>query len=202
MKKSTSIRNWGNFFFRPGKEYGQYKLGTHADVNAGYIYIYIKDTFFLSTQPSNIVTMANKINKKYFRCSKCTYTSIRKSDVTRHIKLTHKNFKHQCEECQLKTKRRQNLIEHMKKHNSGSISNFSCRICKLQFTSKNIFEQHILDSHKVQNNFVLRENAYSRNLQVDAADPSCLSMIKPEFVNLCQQILVHDYPIFKLNIIM
>lgn len=167
-----------------------------------YIYIYIKDTFFLSTQSSNIVTMANKINKKYFRCSKCTYTSIRKSNVTRHIKLTHKNFKHQCEECQLKTKRRQNLIEHMKKHNSGSISNFSCRICKLQSTSKNIFEQHILDSHKVQNNFVLRENAYSRNLQVDAADPSCLSMIKPEFVNLCQQILVHDYPIFKLNIIM
>ena len=173
------------------------------------IYIYTSRIHFLSTQSSNIVTMANKINKKYFRCSKCTYTSVRKSNVTRHIKLTHKNFKHLCEECQLKTKRRQNLIEHMKKHNSGSISNFSCRICKLQFTSKNIFEQHILDSHKVQNNFVLRENAwkgqlksYSRNLQIDAADPSCLSIIKPEFVNLCQQILVHDYPIFKLNIVM
>ena len=139
--------------------------------------------------------MTNKINKKYFRCSKCTYTSIQKSNVTRHIKLMR-------EECQLKTKRRQNLIKHMKKHNSGSISNFSCRISKLQSTSKDIFEQHILDSHKVQNNFVLRENAYSRNLQVDAADPSCLSMIKPEFVNLCQQILVHEYPIFKLNIVM
>ena len=166
------------------------------------IYIYTSRIHFLSTQSSNIITMANKINKKYFRCSKCAYKSIRKRNVTRHIRLAHKNFKHQCEECQLKTKRRQNLIEHMKKHNSGSISNFSCRICKLQSTSKNIFEQHILDSHKVQNNFVLRENAYSRNLQVDAADPSCLSMIKPEFVNLCQQILVHDYPIFKLNIIM
>ena len=55
MKKSTSIRNWGNFFFRPGKEYGQYKLGTHADVNAGYIYIYIYTSrihfFYLLSHP-------------------------------------------------------------------------------------------------------------------------------------------------------
>ena len=174
-----------------------------------YIYIYTSRIYFLSTQSSNIVTMGNKSNKKYYRCSKCPYKSIRKRNVTRHIRLAHANFKHQCEECQFKTKRRQNLIEHMRIHNPDSINNFSCRICKLQFTSKNIFEQHILDSHKVQNNFVLRESAwlgqlksYSRNLQLSAADPSCLSMIKPEFVNLCQQILVHDYPIFKLNIVM
>ena len=159
--------------------------------------------------------MPNKKKTKIFNCDVCDYGSNRKYHVDRHKRLKHVAFKFNCSYCQFRTKRRYLLDKHLKRHTKDVAksrkenSQFSCYICKIQLSSRAQFDQHLDEFHEFENGFSLLNSAfggqvreYSRNLRLDAADSSALKSISPEFIGLCQELLVKDFAVFSLNIIM
>ena len=157
--------------------------------------------------------MGNK--KKTFKCQECKYSSIRKYNLLRHKKLQHGEFKFRCRECPYKTKRKycfdRHSIRHRKVLQERRVRNseISCSLCKIQMQNKEKFDKHLDEVHKQKNQFEMVESTfrgqlrtYSRNLRLPASDSSVLMAIKKEFISLCHEILLRDFPHFTLNIIM
>ena len=136
-----------------------------------------------SNAASSCKTMGNRRNQIVWECPECGYDSPRKRNVTRHIRLKHVNMKYACTDCNFKTKRKGNLVLHMRQHSSAAVGFFSCSPCKVQFESKELFQRHLEDQHKKENNFKDRPSKrafngqlreYSRTLRLKGADASCL----------------------------
>ena len=94
----------------------------------------------------------NNTKPKIFSCPKCEYKNNRKYNVQRHVILKHNTFSHQCEECNFKTKRKRNLMKHMLNHtrNEKQKNRYSCSICTVEFSSRELFEDHLQTKHKKQ----------------------------------------------------
>ena len=158
--------------------------------------------------------MGNNGRKKTFKCDQCDYFAYKKYNLDRHIRLKHDEFKFKCSHCPFKTKRRYLLYKHLNRHHKKNTtedrqSQFSCYICKINFESRDQFDQHLKDSHPYENDFVLLNSAfdgqvreYSRNLRLEASDATALKSIQSEFTTLCQNVILNDFAMFSLNIIM
>ncbi|CAH0548724.1 unnamed protein product [Brassicogethes aeneus] len=89
-----------------------------------------------------------KITSKIHCCSKCSYSTVKKSSYDTHLKVCLKleNVKwYECHICQYKTILKSNLSSHTKIH--SNTKQLKCLFCRYQCNIKQNLDNHILTKH-------------------------------------------------------
>ena len=86
----------------------------------------------------------------YFYCDYCSYKSIRKSDLKKHLLLHTREKKFQCPHCVYRSHHRQQLNIHIKtKH--ISLDNLLCFYCQYRATDLHNLNNHTVQAHVNEN---------------------------------------------------
>ena len=91
---------------------------------------------------------------KRFKCSQCSFKSIRKGSLTRHAKVHSDKKEFQCRECSSKFKRKEHLTQHEKIHSDKK--EFQCHECSFKCKRKFLLTQHA-QVHSDKKEFQCRE---------------------------------------------
>ncbi|CAH0560352.1 unnamed protein product [Brassicogethes aeneus] len=89
-----------------------------------------------------------KISSKIYQCTKCSYSTVIKTNYETHIKVCLKleNVKwYDCKICPYKTIHKSHLITHTKTH--SKIKELECLFCQFQSNRKQNLDNHILVKH-------------------------------------------------------
>ena len=93
-------------------------------------------------------------NATLFSCEKCDYTSVKKSNLTRHKQRKHSE-KFQCEKCSRTFRSIEKLHQHVEAVHSSC---FKCEICDQQFGSLSSKKRHTKAAHLQQDSAVVNMN--------------------------------------------
>ncbi|KAL1506186.1 hypothetical protein ABEB36_005593 [Hypothenemus hampei] len=98
------------------------------------------------------------IKTKVFKCSSCSYRSLKKNNFERHL-ATHKNLTQNvrnmsvskldlhCYHCSYETTDRGSLIKHVRLHRSRMELPFFCKECQYKCNEKKTLDAHIVKHH-------------------------------------------------------
>nr|CAH7713171.1 unnamed protein product [Callosobruchus chinensis] len=104
------------------------------------------------------------ISRKVHQCSQCTFKSVRKGDIDRHVLRHHKtsggNKLHTCKHCKASFSKKQTLDDHIvRKHPEfiESVTNkiHQCTQCAYKTIRKDALEEHMLSHPETAENYVL-----------------------------------------------
>ena len=94
-------------------------------------------------------SQANKmveIKIKKFKCQYCSYSAIRKGDLTRHTRDEHEKS-YVCEYCDFATSQKSTLIQHTLSAHSDGAKKFPCDRCSYITVHRGHIEKHIKAVH-------------------------------------------------------
>ena len=151
-----------------------------------------------------------KRGKSIFTCSatrRCKYKTTNSNQLRRHMATVHDKV-YSCQHCEFKTNNKKILEKHkIQQHRGKSRAIHSCGVCKLAFTTRENFQQHLDEAHPEDEDFKLVNSAfkkslriYSKHLRLKTVDTSCLWEILPNIKRLCQRILSSEFATFTLNV--
>ena len=99
-----------------------------------------KDSFALKKHQIN-----ECVNEAMLKCNCCSYKSIFKTQLKKHIRLKH-NSRYTCSQCGMKYVRLKSFNKHQK-NGCGSQIYFECNHCSYSTNSKNNLSRHIRSQH-------------------------------------------------------
>ncbi|XP_053104939.1 zinc finger protein ZFAT isoform X2 [Hemicordylus capensis] len=84
-----------------------------------------------------------------FYCSQCSYSSITKNCLKRHVIQKHSNILLKCptEDCDYSTPDKYKLQAHLKVHTELDKKNYSCPVCEKSFSEDRLIKSHIKTNH-------------------------------------------------------
>ena len=124
--------------------------------------------------------------------------------------MSAEHSEYQCNECGRIYSRLFNLRRHEREHFKSPIIYHICAVCKLQFSTKLQYDQHMIDKHVNESDFIVRNSSfqghcvnYRKTLRTDFGIEILLTeKYFNEIVNfLKNQLLKHTYFKFNLTLI-
>ncbi|XP_034980413.2 zinc finger protein ZFAT isoform X3 [Zootoca vivipara] len=84
-----------------------------------------------------------------YYCSQCSYSSITKNCLKRHVIQKHSNILLKCptEDCDYSTPDKYKLQAHLKVHTELDKKSYSCPVCEKSFTEDRLIKSHIKTNH-------------------------------------------------------
>nr|XP_020662083.1 zinc finger protein ZFAT [Pogona vitticeps] len=84
-----------------------------------------------------------------YYCSQCSYSSITKNCLKRHVVQKHSNILLKCptEDCDYSTPDKYKLQAHLKVHTELDKRSYSCPVCKKSFSEDRLIKSHIKTNH-------------------------------------------------------
>jgi len=99
----------------------------------------------LETDRRAYLNDVNEAQKVSYSCEICSYQSKHISNLKRHVKEEHEDFRYSCESCSYQCKRRYNLKRHVQAKHKGV--KFSCEKCNYQCKRKDNLKRHVMTVH-------------------------------------------------------
>ncbi|XP_060535953.1 zinc finger Y-chromosomal protein 1-like isoform X2 [Cylas formicarius] len=95
----------------------------------------------------------NRIQSQVFDCTRCDYRTVKKLDLTRHLR-THREGgrfvcgeRYECFHCRYATGEKGSLVKHVRLHVSANVLPHECRRCSKRFNEKKSLDSHIVNKH-------------------------------------------------------
>lgn len=158
--------------------------------------------------------LQKKVQKGILKCTEvdwCTYKTSNLRNLKRHVQAKHRMKRQKkCLYCNYKTSDTKKLMYHKKEHrNDECLARHHCSVCKLMFSEKEDFENHLNKKHPKNDNFELIQTAFSKKLQTyclniraESGETDCLWNVFKDFKSLCRRISAKEFPVFSANICM